>query len=342
MIVPGQSAVVSVDEATRVGEARRLAASMAERLGFGGGTRSDLAIVVTEAATNLLKHATGGRLVLRPIDELGAAGVEVLALDRGPGMADVGRCLADGFSTAGSPGNGLGAIRRLSTGFDIHSSPSGTAMLARLVEGPPAARGTHPRSGLGVVNQALDGEEVSGDAWAVEEREGRTLIAVADGLGHGLPASEAAREAVRTFRDRAADGPGAVLAAAHDALRKTRGAAMAVAEIDHLRGRLCYAGVGNISGSIVAGPECRGTGLVSHNGTVGHAVRKIQEFAHPWPAGALLVMHSDGLGTQWRLGAYAGLASRSPSLIAGVLYRDFRRERDDVTVLAAREGEAPA
>ena len=75
--------------------------------------------------------------------------------------------------------------------------------------------------------------------------------------------------------------------------------------------------------------------MVSYNGTVGHEVRKIREFTYLWPKGGLLVMHSDGLGTQWRLDRYPGLIARHPSLIAGVLYRDFNRGRDDVTVLVA-------
>ena len=77
--------------------------------------------------------------------------------------------------------------------------------------------------------------------------------------------------------------------------------------------------------------------MVSHNGTVGHVTRKVQEFVYPWLPGALVIMHSDGLGTQWSLERYPGLALRDPALIAGVLYRDFQRGRDDVTVLVARE-----
>jgi hypothetical protein len=54
-------------------------------------------------------------------------------------------------------------------------------------------------------------------------------------------------------------------------------------------------------------------------------------------AGFLLVMHSDGLATHWNLDQYPGLVGRRPSLIAGVLYRDFARGRDDVTVVVAKK-----
>jgi hypothetical protein len=80
--------------------------------------------------------------------------------------------------------------------------------------------------------------------------------------------------------------------------------------------------------------------MVSHNGTVGHQMRRVQEFVYPWPAEALVILHSDGLATQWRL--LPGLAARDPALIAAILYRDFRRGRDDVTVLVARRSRTPS
>ena len=166
------------------------------------------AIVVTEAATNLFKHARGGVLVLQGLEAGRSVGLEVLALDRGPGMADVGRCMADGVSTAGSPGNGLGAIARLSSSFDIYSSTeTGTAVLARLWHGADAKRRGAADWTFGVVSLPVAGEEVCGDAWAVDEQPGRTLVLVVDGLGHGLAAADAAREAVESFRRHAIAGP---------------------------------------------------------------------------------------------------------------------------------------
>jgi serine phosphatase RsbU (regulator of sigma subunit) len=160
-------------------------------------------------------------------------------------------------------------------------------------------------------------------------------VTVVDGLGHGWQAAEAAHEALRIFRKGTHLRPGILLESAHQALRSTRGAAMAIAEIDRDQGIVRYAGVGNISGAVIAGGTR--SNMVSHNGIVGHQARKFQEFLYKWPPGALLVMHSDGLGTQWKLDEYAGLAQRDPSVISAVLYRDFTRGRDDVTVLAARE-----
>jgi Stage II sporulation protein E (SpoIIE) len=162
-------------------------------------------------------------------------------------------------------------------------------------------------------------------------------LMVADGLGHGPLAAQASLDAVRVFREHATRGPGEILERVHPALRATRGAAIGIAEVDFSGRSLRFAGVGNIAATIFANGTSRST--VSQNGTVGHTMRRIQEFDYPFPSGALLVMHSDGLATHWQLGRYAGLEARHPALIAAVLYRDFTRERDDVTVLAARESE---
>ena len=333
----GMSVALPMEEASQPGEARRLAVAMARNLGFDEAGRGRVALVVTEAGTNLVKHAQRGELVLRPAGDA----LEVLALDRGPGMADVGRFLVDGVSTAGSPGTGLGSIARLAGPLEIYSVPeTGTAMLIRLT--PGAAPAPAPAPVLGVVSLPYPGETDCGDGWAVQGHGGRTLVLVADGLGHGPQAAEAARAAIRAFGERPDLAPAEAIRAAHEPMRGTRGAALAIAAIDPARGEVRYAGVGNISASIHAPGEARSANLVSHNGTVGHEMRKVQEFTYPWPPGALLVMHSDGLATHWRLDRYPGLAARHPGLVAGVLYRDARRGRDDATVLVARDGAAIA
>src|SRR5262249_55932828 len=123
--------------------------------------------------------------------------------------------------------------------------------------------------------------------------------------------------------------------AAHAALRATRGAALAISEIDQIKQQVRFCGVGNVAGIVLMATGNRG--LASHNGVVGHEIRKIQEFTYPWTDEALLVLHSDGLASRWSLDAYPGLVGRHVSVIAGVLYRDFSRGRDDVTVMVVRE-----
>jgi len=336
----GESAVVSVTEASQVGEARRACAAFTSRLGWDETTSGEAALIVTEAAGNLVKHGGGGILLLRELQGDGRRGLEFLALDKGPGMTDPDQCLRDGFSTAGTPGTGLGAVRRMADEFDIYTATGcGVALLARLWPrgGAQQSSSRSVQAGavqVGAVSAAKAGEPICGDSWAWERRARQDVLLVADGLGHGPQAADAAREAVRLFRAHAALDPLEILQRIHAALRSTRGAAVAIAVLDHDSHSLRYVGVGNISATILAGGETRSA--VSFGGTVGHQLRKMQEFVYPFPARAMLVMHSDGMATSWHLDAYPGLVMRDPSLVAGVLYRDFQRGRDDVTVVAAR------
>ncbi|MFH1008945.1 MAG: ATP-binding SpoIIE family protein phosphatase [Candidatus Latescibacterota bacterium] len=329
-------AVLPVTEASQAGKARRRAVALAGRLGFDETETGKVAVVVTEVATNLAKHAARGEVLLGPVERDGVAGIEVLALDRGPGMARLGECMRDGYSSAGSPGTGLGAISRLSAVFDIHSVPeAGTALLARLWAGPLPKRFGAPGLDIGTVCLPMPGEEGSGDAWAMAQFRGRTLIMVVDGLGHGPGAAEASLEAVRIFEKNARLSPAEVIEAAHTGLHSTRDAAMAVAELDEDRDGIRFAGAGNIAGRVLSSGESHN--MVSHPGIVGYKIHRIQELAYSWPPGALLVMHSDGLTSRWSFDRYPGLAAKHPGLIAGTLYRDYNRGNDDVTVLAARK-----
>ncbi|WP_017315248.1 ATP-binding SpoIIE family protein phosphatase [Mastigocladopsis repens] len=327
-------------EPSQAGEARRSAIALASRLGFNETERGKVAIVVTEIANNLVRHGRDGLLLLQAIEKYNIHGLEVLALDKGPGMDNISECIHDGFSTAGSPGNGLGAISRLSGFVDIHSIRDvGTAILSHLWATPLPTSLALDKLELGVVCLPKAGEEVCGDAWACKISQERSLLLVADGLGHGPLAAQAATEAVRVFHENSHRSPQEIIEAAHGALRSTRGAAVAIAEVNFEHQSVRFAGVGNIAATVLWSEGSYR--LVSYNGIVGHEVRKIQEFTHQWHPGALLLLHSDGLGTQWRLERYPGLIHKHPSLIAGVLYRDFYRSRDDVTVLVVRENVSP-
>jgi len=325
---------IAIDDPSKVGEARRSATTIAAAIGLSETDAGKFAILTSEAASNIAKHAGRGHLVLRSLGAGEAAGAEVIAIDHGPGIADLDRALSDGYSTAGSSGTGLGAMSRLASAFDIYSSVgSGTVLVARVARG--AARDSVRRFELGAVRIPKHGEDACGDDWgiAVDDR-GRAVVAVADGLGHGQLAAEASRRAVDVAVDRSGDQPGMIVAQVHAALRATRGAALAIAELEATGASVRYSGLGNISASLVSPTETKS--LVSYNGIAGHEARKIQEFAYDWPADALLVMHSDGLSGRWDLARYPGLSFRDPSVVAGVLYRDFCRERDDALVVVIR------
>jgi hypothetical protein len=157
-----------------------------------------------------------------------------------------------------------------------------------------------------------------------------------DGLGHGPEAAAAAKEAVEVFEDDPFRTLPAMFNLSHVRMQGTRGGAMAAAQIDGVASKLQYVGVGNIAGHLRAVDSTSGRGLLSHNGTVGVRIRHTQEVSYECPADGLLVMHSDGLQSRWSFDNYPGLAVRHPAIIAAILYRDFTRGRDDVTVAAVR------
>lgn len=322
-----------VSENSQRGEARRVAAAQAHALGFDEEGAGRVALVVSELAGNLVKHVRGGgELLLRAASRSGALSIEIVTVDQGPGLGDAERALRDGFSTAGTSGTGLGAVARLSDRFDLYTSAqSGTAIVSRIWRGEPP---TEPAVAVGAVCAAMPGERVSGDACSVVDLAERTRILLADGLGHGTEAEVAASKAVAVFEADQQTAIGVLLDDIHRALRPTRGAAVSIAEIDPGLESLRYVGIGNISGTIQSRGNVRN--LVSHNGIVGHAIRRIQEFSYEFPAGSLAVLHSDGLKSRWSLDGYAGLTRRDPTVAAAVLFRDFQRGRDDATAVVAR------
>ena len=331
MIVARAPLPFAITEPSQVGEARRQILGLADLVGLDAGQQGKLALVVNELGSNLVKHGGGGELLVRALEM--PAAIEILALDRGPGM-DVAACFRDGYSTAGSPGTGLGAVERLATLMDVYSTrPGGTAIVARVdADGRREARVAPVQ--VGAVSVPKAGEDVCGDGFSVAADLACPAMMVVDGLGHGPGAADAARLAVAAF-ERAPDlRPAAQVAAIHDALRGSRGAAVSVARIDPAQGILAYAGIGNVAGAIVSGGATRH--LVSGNGTAGHIAGRINEFTYPWAADARLIMHSDGLATRWQIERYPGLPSHHPALLAGVLYRDWSRGRDDVTVVVLR------
>ena len=325
---------IAIDDSSQIGEARRTATAIATAAGLTEVEAGKLAIIATEAATNISKHATRGEIILRSIVGPGRCAVDLIAIDAGPGISDVDRALGDGYSTAGTSGHGLGAMARLATGFDIYTGPGiGTVLCAR-IESERTKVHKQPAFELGVVRVAKHGESECGDDWGFVASDGRASLVVADGLGHGASAAEASRRAVSVAVENAAEQPAAVVAAMHAGLRPTRGAAVAAAELIPSQREVRFAGLGNISGAIAGPAESRS--FVSHNGIAGHEMRKIQEFTYQWPVDSLLVMHSDGVSARWDLGRYPGLASRHPSVVAGVLYRDYSRGRDDALVVVVR------
>ena len=321
-----------VRETSDVGSARRNAQRVAEDFGFSVADAGRVALIATELANNLVKHGRGGHVLVQEVHEPHAPAIELLAIDAGPGMDDVDKCLRDGYSTAGTAGTGLGAIKRAATEFDVFTQPErGCVVMARVcaTTNPVAATSAWR---WGAITAPYPGETAIGDCWRVSISDAAASVMVADGLGHGPLAAEASEAAARVF-DAQPFGPlKPFLEKAHAALRSTRGAVVAAAVCPSVDGQLRFAGAGNIAATILRS-NGDSQGLMSYNGTVGSEMRTVHELMYDWRAGDKIVMHSDGLTSRWSLKAYPRLLERHPSVISAILWRDFTRGRDDATVV---------
>ena len=322
---------ISITHASDIAAARRAGQRLAGTAGFDDVRAGQLALLITEAATNILKHAGDGNLVLSTVHAGGIDGIDVLAIDAGPGIANIGQALRDGNSSTGTSGTGLGALFRLSDQFDVYA-PRGKGAVFFMRLWRTAAPELQLASGG--VTLPLAGETDNGDAWAVATLRQQTALLMVDGLGHGPEAALAAQAAIDTLELQPGLRPAEQIQVCHTALRSTRGAALALALYDAPAGQLHFAGIGNVSACIIDADSRRQ--LTSYNGIVGHNLRKVQEFTVSCAPGALVVMATDGIGTQWDLNQYPGLGGCDPSVVAAVLLRDFARPRDDASVLAWR------
>lgn len=323
-----------VRDSSHVAEARLEAMQIARQHGFGESDTGRVALVATELATNLLKHGSGGEILAGPFNDKDGVGVELIALDKGRGMTNVAACLEDGYSSAGTAGKGLGAVVRQSNVVDIGSWPAvGTAVLARFVPGSSGAAPSTPKPAWGAVAVPMPGQSVCGDSWSVADNSAGRTFMVADGLGHGPEAAEASVEAVRVFNRFNGHQVSTLLDYIHGGLRATRGAAVSIARYDATARKMVYCGIGNVAGALSVQGTLRR--MVSMAGTAGFNARKIQSFDYPFESG-VLIMHSDGLQSNWALDRYPNLATLHPTLIAAILYRDLTRGRDDSTVLVGK------
>lgn len=330
MIMHGAQTSHQIGELSEVASARRAGNELSRKLGFNEVRSGQLALLITEAGTNIGKHARSGHIYLRPISCDGLHGVEVIAVDAGPGMLNASKNFEDGHSSTGTYGVGLGAIRRLAHELDIYSEYGKGTVLAMTLWN---TNDPYPKDEweVGSMCIPLASEEICGDSWLAVDSERVLTVLVADGLGHGPDAAYASLLAVSVLEEAPAALPSKVLQTSHVRMKGSRGAAVAVARIDLEVAELRYTGVGNIAGCVLS--EDRRQHLLSHNGIVGSHMNRTQEFVHEWNDDSILVMHSDGISTRWDMDQYPGLHRCHPSVIAAVLHRDFTRTRDDSTIV---------
>jgi anti-sigma regulatory factor (Ser/Thr protein kinase) len=336
---------------------------MAEWVGLPDKWHGEVALVVSEAASNILKYAKRGEILLRRTAYAdAAASLEMIALDKGPGIRNIDEAMRDGHSTGGSLGAGLGTMKRRASFFDIYSVPEqGTAVLAQFSAGraetalrdadgatarapevvaPMSARRPSITAALkgflvGARSTPRANQDMCGDAWTVLQRDDALWIAVLDGLGHGPLAHLASNRGIDYLHGTDSyQTPEALVDELHVALRGTRGSVAGVAKISQKEARLHFTGVGNIVAGVFTLDGV--TRLLSTDGTVGYMMRRVRPTSSAWNGGSVYIASTDGLSTRWNLSGHPTLLDHHPSLIAAVLHRDFARDTDDATVVVVK------
>jgi anti-sigma regulatory factor (Ser/Thr protein kinase) len=326
---PGDLRWLRVEDPSAAAACRGAAQALATRLQFPEARADQLALAVTEAASNLDKHASQGSMLLRIAREGARPGIEMVTIDAGPGLHDAGAALRDGHSTSGTLGIGLGTISRLADFYDLYSVRGrGTALVARFW---PEPRTSTPRRYAGLV-RPITGETECGDVFGAAESGGAVTGVLCDGLGPGPLAATAALEAVAAVLDDPAAEPAALVERAHRRLAHTRGGAIGVVQ---LAGQAVkFAGLGNIAATILADGERKG--MLSVPGIAGHQARTIRQFDYTAPPGAAIILHSDGISARWQPAALPGLNARDPLVVAATLLAQAGSHRDDAGVLVLK------
>jgi anti-sigma regulatory factor (Ser/Thr protein kinase) len=312
--------------------AQQHARRVARLAGLDEAGADDAALAAAELAGNAQRHGTGGQLVLQPAAD--SAGLDVVALDRGPGMADWAQSFADGYSTADrSLGVGLGAVTRVATTVaGCAEADKGTVVSARI--GSPGHAAV-----VAALGSPCRGERVNGDAWSWFVDDSGIFAVLADGLGHGPAAAAAGALAVADPAGLARAELPDVLLRIHARLRGSRGAAVTVVRlrpgVDGADHELLVAGVGNVAAAVVT-PDGAVRRTLIQSGTAGLAVRTPVQTSTPVPAGSAVVLHTDGLLSSWDLKGRGRVVSSPPGVLGAVLLRDFERGTDDTGVLVLK------
>lgn len=324
-----------VFHSAEVSGVRRAAKQMAAQAGLDTLGCEEVALVVCELANNLLKHAGGGRLVMSTVAQAARSGLQIESIDSGPGIADHAKALTDGYSTAGSLGDGLGAVNRLMDEFAILPKNGRGAHILCRKWAKANSTGLLPCPyEIGVASRPKPGFDVNGDDFVVKHWQGYTLVGVIDGLGHGEPAHVAAQAARNFVLSHYDQGLEVLFRGVGFACSSTRGCVMALARFDWDSRHLSFASVGNIEARVIGSPAP--VNFIYRRGIVGLNAPSPVESQREWSLGEILVLYSDGIANNWRWQDFAGIQQKTAAQIAHTLLNTLVSGQDDATVLVAK------
>jgi anti-sigma regulatory factor (Ser/Thr protein kinase) len=333
-LVPA-SLTISITSPAEIATTGEAAGKFVAKLGFSSSDCKEIAIVATELASNLLKHAEKGSIVFTALQAGERIGVQVESKDSGPGIPDAEQALVDGYSTAGSLGIGLGTVNRLMDELMINPGmPNGTSVVCRRWLRLPGGPLFGQKLEVGAATRSYKQQPENGDALVIRQWEDNALLGVIDGLGHGQFAQKAA-QAARHYVDKHFDQDlKHLFRGAARACSATRGVVMALAHFTLSRRTFSVASVGNVEVVAIDGPQM--TRIMPRRGVVGFNAPPPLLEERPWNQDSVLVMHTDGLKSRWHPDDFPGFRTDAPDVLARRLLTTLGKMEDDATVLIAR------
>ena len=326
-----------IDDRSLVAFIKREIHNLALESGFTAHRAGETDIIVAELTSNLIKFPGSGELLYR-VNKLATHNeIEIYCLDNGTGIANINKIMNDGYSSANTLGQGLGAIKRLSNDFQIYSLRNwGTVQYVKICDTAdyclPALK---PNLNFSAISVNCPGERVCGDGYLVKESSAGFQIFVGDGLGHGVNAHEAVEQAKKIFKSSREADPVAVLREMHDGVKKTRGLVATVASVNYKNETWSICGIGNISTRIYYGIDNKT--YTPYNGIVGHNIpRTLNSTIVPYQKHQMVVMHSDGLRTRWNLSELLSILKHDPGIVGASIYKSTLRGNDDATILVGK------
>lgn len=304
--------------------------SVAQRLGFAELERENMALVASEMVTNQIKYAQQ-RGQIQIWQQPGPI-LDILALDYGPGIANMQQAMIDGFSSSRTLGKGLGSIQRLAheaaiytlTGDRLTAKWTGTAVLARFYLDRSERDAAGDRIRVGLFCRALSDHRYNGDRIYLQ-REGKLVRWLhLDGLGHGEDAQRSTEGLSACLAD---NSPSAVLQAVDAELRNGRGAVAISGEADGASGRLALLGVGDMHAGLHR--EERLHRVSFRPGVLGREHGNPASFEEKLTGRSVLFSASDGIRRSWDEASFPGLFHQPPQLIAYLLGNIMGRLSDD-------------
>jgi len=338
--------ILEIDTDADVGVCRRKSVGLAGQLGFDEVKTGEVAILVSELVTNVLKHGGGkGRIVICQLqNDDNRKAIEIWCYDIGKGIPDVEKALLDGFSVKHSLGIGLGTIRRFSDIFEINpilKNPfinkdlnvlNNYKHCIRIVKWVPENRwiGTNRNLIVGASSRCIPGETLNGDTYLMSHISPvKTIAAVIDGLGHGKEAHLASNIIKEQILLKFELPLVELIKYIHLAARGTRGAVIGIVFINIEISKLYFVGIGNIEGFILS--DSGKKSLISFGGIIGHNIRTPHIFEFPFKRGDSVCLYSDGINTRWNSDDLNW--KEHPQKNADFLINNYSRINDDATVL---------